>query len=237
MKKTLIVALGTILSVLMMGASASATSFGFKAITSNSGQQVAVASQLRMDVTKTLSGQASFLFTNDVGFTSSIQHIYFDDLDPALLAFQTASITNASGVFFIADVVKRNENPANFPGGELYNFNTSYGFNAAKTENPKANQIENGINYTGEKLEIIFTLNSSAPKAFDDLITALNNGDLRVGLHIQRIIDPNINNSDFSDSFLDTPDTPGTPIPEPATLLLFGMGLAGLAGLSRRQKK
>ncbi len=59
---------------------------------------------------------------------------------------------------------------------------------------------------------------------FDAVILALNSGSLRVGMHV-------INIDERSDSYV------SSPVPEPASMLLLGIGLLGLSGLTRKKVK
>ena len=201
--------------LVLMTSQASAVTVGFTKITNNGNTNV--ASQLSVDVTAGASGTVNFKFFNNVnvGTASSITDIYFDD--GTLLAI--ASITDSGGgVAFAAPA-----SPGNLPGGNNASpaFVTTAGFSADSDAPVSAN----GVNAATEWVKINFTLQGG--QTFADTIAALTNGNLRIGLHVQAIGATN-----GSDSFVNKP------VPEPTTLLLSAIGLAGVVGYTlRRQRK
>lgn len=207
-----------IILVTGLPAHASLVTYGFENITNNNPVDAATGeAQFFVDVTNdgVGAGQVAFKFYNIGPLASSITDVYFDD--GTLLGI--ASVVDGAGVDF-----EQGASPGDLPGGNLVGFSATAGF-TADSEPPAQ---PNGAN-PGEFVTIIFNL--QAGKAFADVINALAldpvvTGSLWMGIHVQGFT------GGGSEGFVN--GDPGNPIPEPATMLLFGIGLIGFARYSRK---
>lgn len=188
--------------------------FSFYAITENdrSGfSQYVGESQLHMEVVLYDEGRVRVLFVNDGEEDCSVARIYFD-FSPEI-SLTLADIINSDGVYFTDQHI----NPNNLPSGKSIQ-STFINDLAVGAANPSPKK---GIN-PGESLELILDYDSSY-----DIIDALANEDLRVGLHV-------ISLGEYSESFVNV-------IPEPATLPLLLSGTIAMRWLrlkrSRRHRK
>ena len=152
------------------------------------------------------AGQVRFEFHNDSTVASSVADIYFDD--GSLLGI--ANIDNGLGTAF-----SQWATPPDLPAGNtlIPPFQTTEGFSADSDSPPPLN----GVN-PGEWVAIIFNLVNGA--TLDDVIDDLNDGTLRIGAHII--------------AFPDGSSEAAVNVPEPATLVVLGIG--GLLALLRRRR-
>jgi hypothetical protein len=123
--------------------------------------------------------------------------------------------TTSPGVSFNADA-----NPSNLPQGNNIQFLATI---SSEADNPAP---FNGIN-PGESLGVLFNGN------YGDVLAALQDGSIRVGIHVISIGDIG-----FSDAFVNTPGDPGGNgvIPEPASVIVW-TALLGLSGMAYRRRQ
>ena len=166
-------------------------------------------------------------------------NIYFDNVSPPagatgdLLVWAPTYITNYAGTNY-----SEGASPSNLPSENTISFGAS---GAYDPKNPKPKwrinqELSDHISNPVEQLDMRFDYDTGN---FTKVISALNSGALDVGMHVQTI---GIYGGNSLSVHLGGNGTPGlgpspTPIPEPATMLLFGTGLAGIAGSARRHKK
>lgn len=201
------------------------TTYGFAAVTNNSGVADAVASQLFVDIFHS-DNTAMFRFRNAGPVDSYIADIYladsglfgdytiidkdsYDGFDPT---------SGHSGVDFESPA-----SPATLPGAPA-DFTVTSSFTSVE---PPSFGIDNGV---AEWVQVDFDL--LAGKGLDDIFDALTLSDslntLRIGIYVEGI-------DGFSDSFVNVTSSQSQSVPEPATLVLMGIGFGFLIRRSRKK--
>ena len=148
-------------------------------------------------------GRVDFTFYNESLFESSIAGIYFDD--GSLLGIY--AITEGAGTSFSQPAT-----PGNLPAGNTL----EPPFVTAVSIGSDAPRPKNGIN-PGEWVRVTFNLIDDSMPA--TVIDELNTGALRIGVHIIALPDGSSESA--------------VAVPEPATIVLLGLG--GLALLCKRR--
>ncbi|MBD2152142.1 hypothetical protein H6F44_18750 [Pseudanabaena sp. FACHB-1277] len=201
---------------------ANAATFNFNNIVADNAGELKgdpLAQFLSMDVTAS-GGGTLFKFSlaeNSLpGFGGSFIRQVFIDGSTTLLGTATVNSGNVvvGGVAFSGGASSQN-----FAQGNKVGFSTDYYFNR---NNGAANV--NAIQ-EGESLGVLF-----ANANFNNVIAAINSGDLRVGYHAQGLIDG------ASDSYINGIPTTPPPKPVPVPGFLLGLAVAGAFGGSRLLK-
>ena len=214
-----LLALSVLATGLGFASAASATTYttDFSAVTSNSGFQTQVASELSASWTAVGATDLRVVVSFFGSTVGTVEELYF--LNPGFLG--GVSVTSTSDSTHIQFAL--GATPGQLPGAASYNADP---ISAAQNgENDSCNHSGRGL-CVGNRL----TLDIATTGLTDSvLLSALNNGTLGLGVHIIAI--GGINGT--SDSFVSL--APSVGAPEPGSLALLGAGLLGLAVLRRKR--
>lgn len=201
------------LSMMFVMSISQAATLSFTNIENNT---VDISSQLSVDIADT-EGGITFTFWNDVGITSSVTDIYFDE--GATDWFSGFEILASSGVLYSpTEFTDSAADPGVLPGGDAVGFSADY--SADSSGNP-----ENGIDASGEYITFL-AIAGTGFTSYTDLLADALAGGFRMGLHVQAFADG------ASDSYVSV-----NPVPVPAAGILFASALLGAGALGRRKKK
>lgn len=206
---------------------AQAYTFGFKNISNNNATNAAAGeSLLGFNLTDAGSNKVKFeFFNNDANPNSSISitSIYFDDSATNALGSLSNinQLTQSSGVNY-----KISTGNLNLPAGNTVGFTATDGV----APNSQGGVAKNGIDNSGEKLGVTFSLTSGV--SYAQLLERVQTGKVKVGIHVQSF------SNGGSEAFVNKPcDKDGTlcpkKVPEPASML----GLVAIAGAAVSLKR
>jgi hypothetical protein len=207
-----------IASVLVLGNAANAVSFSFGNITPGDTVGDSYADFFTMEVTESLldTDITQFSFINldngTLGGDSAIKQVAFSTSNSSLLENMNLNVGNSGDVDFKSSTQNLSQSN-NIDGWVTENF-------GAKTDGGNANAVQ-----TGEILGITF----GPTVVFGDILNALNDGSLIVGIHVGSL------DADASDTYYNNPPT--APVPEPSTVAMFGAAFLMLGFVGYRNRK
>ena len=196
--------------LLMISMQSQAALFTFDCITDNSGSCDSVASLLSLDITASGLDDTLFTFSVADGANLAVKSIYFDDGNDLL-----AGLTSAFSYSDVDEVAFQTiTSGGNLPAGNSIGFVSTLSTDAT----PPSGDDKNGID-NGEWLGITFAgLDSSL------LLSAIALGDFNIGLHM----------GSLEGGYSEAASLSVSTVPVPAAIWLFGTGLLGFVGMSRR---